>query len=260
MSAKGFAIDFVGKCVVVTGGNRGIGLAMSHAAAQAGANVAVIYRGSKDAPEVAEGIAKQYGVKAKAYQCDVSDADAVTKTFSAVDKEIGPITGLVANAGVSVVKPAVELTTEDFNKVFTVNVLGVFNSARAAAKLWQERKHGGSIVVVSSMSSQIYNSAGVGKPLTQVFYNASKGAASNMVKGLAAEWAPHGIRVNALSPGFVATDQTSGMPQDVRDYQASQTLIGRFAKPEEMSSLAILLLSDRASYMTATEYFVDGCV
>ena len=86
----------VGKCVVVTGGNRGIGLAMSHAAAQAGANVAVIYRGSKDAPDVAKDIAKQYGVNAKAYQCDVSDADAVTSTFSAVDKEIGPITGLVA--------------------------------------------------------------------------------------------------------------------------------------------------------------------
>lgn len=69
---------------------------MSHAAAQAGANVAVIYRGSKDAPEVADGIAKQYGVKAKAYQCDVSDADVVTQTFTAIDKEIGPITGLVA--------------------------------------------------------------------------------------------------------------------------------------------------------------------
>ena len=80
------------------------------------------------------------------------------------------------------------------------------------------------------MSSQIYNSAGVGKPLTQIFYNASKGAASNMVKGLAAEWAPHHIRVNALSPGFVETDQTSGMPQEVRDYQASQTILGRFAK------------------------------
>lgn len=80
------------------------------------------------------------------------------------------------------------------------------------------------------MSSQIYNSAGVGKPLTQIFYNASKGAASNMVKGLAAEWASHGIRVNALSPGYVETDQTSGMPEEVRKHQAQGTLLGRFAK------------------------------
>jgi len=254
-----FSIDLANKCIVVTGGNRGIGLAFSRAVAQAGARVAIIYRSAKDADEVATKLEQEFGTKAKAYQCDVSDADLVIKTFETIDNDLGPITGLVANAGVSVVKPAIDLTADDFSKVFNVNVLGVFNSARAAAKLWINRKYdGGSIVITSSMSSRIINQTGPNKPLTQVFYNSSKGAVSNLTKGLAAEWAPHKIRVNALSPGYVNTDQTSGMEKSVRDHQAQNLPLGRFAEPDEMSGQALLLLSDHASYMTGNEYFVDG--
>jgi len=257
--AKGFTIDFSGKCIVVTGGNRGIGLAFSEACANAGATVAIIYRSSKDAEQVAERIGKQYGVKTKAYKCDVGDDKLVSETFQKIDDELGPITGLVANAGVSVVKPALELTADDFKKVYDVNVLGVFNSAKAAAKLWKERNaKGGSIVITSSMSSQIINQIGENQPLTQVFYNSSKGAVSNLVKGLAAEWAQYGIRVNTVSPGYVKTDQTSGMEKSILNYQSKNVPLGRFAKPEEMTGQAILLLSDHASYMTGGEYFVDG--
>jgi NAD(P)-dependent dehydrogenase (short-subunit alcohol dehydrogenase family) len=254
-----FTINFAKKCVVITGGNRGIGYAFSRAVAGAGAQVAIIYKSSKDADEVASKLAKEFNVTVKAYKCDVSDADLVVKTFETINNDLGPITGLIANAGVSVVKPAVELTSEDFNKVFGVNVLGVFNTARAAAKLWIDRKHqGGSIVITSSMSSQIINTVAPNTALTQVFYNSSKGAVSNLTKGLAAEWAPHGIRVNALSPGYVNTDQTSGMDKKIRDHQAQNVPLKRFAEPEEMSGQALLLLSDHASYMTGGEYFVDG--
>ena len=119
------------------------------------------------------------------------------------------------------VKPALEMTKDDFDKVYTVNVLGVFNAAQAAARLWVDSKYqGGSMVIVSSMSSQIINQVGQGKPLTQVrfpasllkeimldkweqvFYNSSKAAVSHLVKGLASEWAQYGIRVNAVSPGY----------------------------------------------------------
>jgi len=254
-----FTIDLSGKCVVVTGGNRGIGQAFSRAVAAAGGRVAIIYRGSKEAEEIAEKIGKEFGIKAKAYQCDVSDAEHVDKTFEKIDDELGPITGVVANAGVSVVKPAVDLTSDDFGKVFNVNVLGVFNTARAAARLWINRKYdGGSIVVTSSMSSQIINQTGPNQALTQVFYNSSKGAVSNLCKGLAAEWAPHKIRVNAVSPGYVNTDQTSGMDKQVREHQAKGLPLGRFAEPHEMAGQTLLLLSDHASYMTGGEYFVDG--
>ncbi|THH06261.1 hypothetical protein EW145_g4219 [Phellinidium pouzarii] len=256
---SGFNINFSGKCVIVTGGNRGIGYALSRACAKAGASIAIIYRSSADAEEVAEKISKEFSVKAKAYKCDVQDDALVTATFKKIDDELGPVTGLIANAGVSVVKPAVDLTAEDFRKVYDVNVLGVFNSARAAAKLWIDRKvKGGSIVFTSSMSSQIINQVGTSQPLTQAFYNSSKAAVSNLAKALAAEWAPHGIRVNTLSPGYVNTDQTSIMDKAIRDHQAANTVLGRFAEPDEMTGQTILLLSDYASYMTGGEYFVDG--
>ncbi|KAG1744850.1 hypothetical protein EDB19DRAFT_1694487 [Suillus lakei] len=231
MASKGFTIDFSDKCIIVTGGNRGIGYAYSRAVAQAGARVAIIYRSSEDAHEVAEKLCKEFGVQVKAYQCDVSDAEKTAETFSLIDKDLGPVTGLIANAGVSIVKPALELTSEDFYKVYSVNVLGVFNSTKAAARLWIDKKQsGGSIVITSSMSSQIINQVAPNKPLTQVFYNSSKGAVSMLMKGLAAEWATHGIRVNALSPGYVNTDQTSGMETHVLEHQTKTVPLGRFAE------------------------------
>lgn len=254
----GFTIDFTGKTIIVTGGNRGIGYELSRGVAKAGANVAIVYRSSKDAHEAAEKIAKEFGVKTKAYQCDVSDSDLVTKTFKIIDDELGPVTGLIANAGVSVVKPATDLNKEDFDYVYGTNVLGVYNTCRAAAKLWIERQAKGSIVVNSSMSSQIINQTAENTSLTQIFYNSSKAAVSSITKGLAAEWAPHGIRVNTLSPGYVNTAQTSGMDPKIRSYQAANIPLGRFAEPEEMVGQTVLLLSDYASYMTGGEYFVDG--
>nr|1H5Q_A Chain A, NADP-DEPENDENT MANNITOL DEHYDROGENASE [Agaricus bisporus]1H5Q_B Chain B, NADP-DEPENDENT MANNITOL DEHYDROGENASE [Agaricus bisporus]1H5Q_C Chain C, NADP-DEPENDENT MANNITOL DEHYDROGENASE [Agaricus bisporus]1H5Q_D Chain D, NADP-DEPENDENT MANNITOL DEHYDROGENASE [Agaricus bisporus]1H5Q_E Chain E, NADP-DEPENDENT MANNITOL DEHYDROGENASE [Agaricus bisporus]1H5Q_F Chain F, NADP-DEPENDENT MANNITOL DEHYDROGENASE [Agaricus bisporus]1H5Q_G Chain G, NADP-DEPENDENT MANNITOL DEHYDROGENASE [Agaricus len=256
--APGFTISFVNKTIIVTGGNRGIGLAFTRAVAAAGANVAVIYRSAADAVEVTEKVGKEFGVKTKAYQCDVSNTDIVTKTIQQIDADLGPISGLIANAGVSVVKPATELTHEDFAFVYDVNVFGVFNTCRAVAKLWLQKQQKGSIVVTSSMSSQIINQSSLNGSLTQVFYNSSKAACSNLVKGLAAEWASAGIRVNALSPGYVNTDQTAHMDKKIRDHQASNIPLNRFAQPEEMTGQAILLLSDHATYMTGGEYFIDG--
>ncbi|CAD6889122.1 unnamed protein product [Tilletia caries] len=198
-----FTIDLSGSTVVVTGGNRGIGLAMSEAVADAGANVAILYRSHPEAEKAAEGVAKQFNVKAKAYKCDVGDAAQVKSVIAQIEGDLGtPIKGLMANAGVSVVKPALELTPEDFQYVYGTNVLGVFNTCREIAAHWIKSGTKGSIVVTSSMSSEIYNQSGLNKPLTQVFYNSSKGAVTNMVKALAAEWAEHGIRVNALEPGL----------------------------------------------------------
>ncbi|KAF8644486.1 hypothetical protein AX16_008436 [Volvariella volvacea WC 439] len=254
-----FTIDFSKKCFIVTGGNRGIGYAYTRAIAQAGGNVAVIYRSSKNAPEVAEQVGKEFGVAAKAYQCDVSNPNFVKETFEKIDSEMGPIAGLVANAGISVVKPATELTKEDFDHVYGVNVFGVFSTASAIARHWMEKNYkGGSIVVTSSMSAQIINQAGLNRPLTQVFYNSSKAAVNNLTKGMAAEWAPHGIRVNAVCPGYVNTDQTGHMDKKIRDYQAEAVPLRRFAEPHEMASQVLLLLSDHASYMTGGEYYVDG--
>lgn len=235
------------------------GLAITRACAQAGANVAVLYRSHPDAEKNAESVAKEFGVKVKAYQCDVSDADQVKKVLKTAEEELGQITALAANAGVSVVKPALELTEEDFHKVFNVNVLGVFNTCKSVVSHWVETGYKkGSIVVTSSMSSEIYNQKGLNDPLTQIFYNSSKGAVTNMVKGLATEFIKYGVRINALEPGFCNTEQTSGMDAKIRDYQASSVPMGRFSEPVEQGEPAAFLLSDHASYMTGSQLRVDG--
>ncbi|PWN39845.1 NADP-dependent mannitol dehydrogenase [Ceraceosorus guamensis] len=254
-----YTIDLTGGTVVVTGGNRGIGYAISEAAASAGANIAILFHSHPKAHEAAETLAKKHGVKVKAYQADVGDSKLVKETIDKIEKDLGtPITGLAANAGVSVVKPATELTTEDFHKVFNANVLGAFNVSQAVAQYWIQRQKKGSIVITSSMSSNLYNQQGPNEPLTQIFYNSSKGAVTNMVKGLAAEWAPHGIRVNALEPGFCETEQTSGMDAKIRDWQAASVPLRRFSKPQEQGDAALWLLSDKATYVTGAGYLVDG--
>ncbi|KAG0696789.1 hypothetical protein DFH29DRAFT_183318 [Suillus ampliporus] len=245
--------DFSGKCVIVTGGNRGIGYACSNALAKAHSKVAIIYRSSETAPKVADELAKKHGVEVKAFKCDVTDEEKTNEMFAHINKEMGPVTGLIANAGVSVVKPALELTRGDFDKVFDVNVFGVQNSAKATEKLWINNKMGGSIVIMSSMSSEIINQAAPNKALTQGFYNASKAAVSQLAKELAVEWSPR-VRVNTVSPGYVDTDQTRDMAPEIRQHQKENVPLKRFAEPKEIAPQALLLLSDDASYMTAGDY------
>jgi NAD(P)-dependent dehydrogenase (short-subunit alcohol dehydrogenase family) len=133
---------------------------MSEACANAGANVAILFHSHPKAHEAAENVAKQFNVKCKAYQCDVGDAKLVKDTVAQIEGDLGtPIHGLCANAGVSVVKPALELTTEDFHKVFNANVLGAFNTCQALAQHWVEKGYKtGSIVITSSMSSSVSRS------------------------------------------------------------------------------------------------------
>lgn len=235
------------------------GLAISRAAAAAGANVAIFYHSNPEAEKNAAEVAKDFGVKVKAYKCDVSDMQLVKQTVQQAEKDLGQVTALAANAGVSVVKPALELTPDDFHKVFNVNVLGVFNTAQAVASHWVETGFKkGAIVVTSSMSPEIYNQSDLCEPLTQIFYNSSKGAVTNMVKGLAAEFAQYGIRVNALEPGFCDTEQTSHMDAKIRDYQASTVPLKRFSEPKEQGEPAVFLLSELAHYITGT-YVSELC-
>ncbi|KIJ44741.1 hypothetical protein M422DRAFT_75275 [Sphaerobolus stellatus SS14] len=256
-----FLIDFTGKNFVVTGGNRGIGFTISKAIAGAGGNVAMVYRSSPEAHKSAEQVAKEFGVKVKAYQADVSDIKKVRSVFDEIIRDFGALHGVVANAGVAIVKPALELEgREEFDFMYDTNVLGVFNTCQTAARHWVANNFKeGSIVVVSSMSSQIYNQAGLCKPLEHVFYNSSKAAASSLSKALAAEWAPYNIRVNILSPGYVLTEQSGVHPKEVRQFQEASIPMGRYSDPKEHTSQVLLMLSPKhSSYMTGSEVFIDG--
>ncbi|ORX36507.1 putative NADP-dependent mannitol dehydrogenase [Kockovaella imperatae] len=251
-------IDLSGKCIVVTGGNRGIGLGISRDCAKAGANVAVIYRQSPSAPQVAEDISKEFGIQCKAYQCDVTDAKAVQTTIDAAIKDLGPLGGVVCNAGMQVSRPALEMTKDDYERQMNGNTWGVFTVAQAAAKIWVEQKYKqGRIVFINSMSATIANDG-----TTQCFYNASKGALTSLARCLAMEWAEHGILVNSLSPGFVDTDMNQGLRDDPerKKYYEKKVMLGRISDVEEQAGLAIFLLSPYASYITGADYIVDGGV
>jgi len=236
-------------------------LAITKALAGAGGNVAIIYRSSVEAPKVAQGLTEEFKVVIRAYQADVSDMGKVRTTFDEIIKDYGTIHGVVANAGVAIVKPALQIEGRDeFDYMYNTNVLGVFNIAQTVARFWVSKAfRKGAIVVVSSMSSQIYNQAGLCKPLEHVFYNSSKAAVSSLAKALAAEWAPYNIRVNIISPGYVSTEQSGVHPKEVCEFQEASVPLGRYSKPTEHTAQVLLMLSpEHSSYMTGSEVFVDG--
>lgn len=225
----------------MTGGDRGIGLAISRQIAQAGGHVAVIYHTNEDAPNVAEKIAGEFNVKTKAYKVDTSDAKAMHELVHSVYADLGPVGGLVANAGVvrrflehigrvlanfalslvrqGVSKPALEMTHDDFLQQFDTNFWGVFAASQACAALWKEHGYqNGRIVFVSCKHSAAFvtmqslirlgpllaMSAHIAnKGSTQCFYNPSKAAVSMLAKVLAMEWKELGISVNTICPGYV---------------------------------------------------------
>lgn len=257
MVGTGWNIDLAGKAIIVTGGNRGIGLAISRQVAQAGGHVAIVYHSSEDAPNEADKIAEEFNVKAKAYQVDTSDLKAMHELVHTVYTDLGPVGGLVANAGVAVSKPALEMTRADFDAQFETNTWGAFAASQACAALWKEHGYqNGRIVFVSSMSAHIAN-----KGSTQCFYNPSKSAVSMLAKCLAMEWKDMGITVNTICPGYVDTDMTSGLTEDKEKLESKmeeQVPLARISKPDEQAGMVVFLLSDHASYITGSDHLIDG--
>lgn len=231
-----------GTVAVVTGGARGIGAACAARLAGAGARVAVLDR-------ALDGAAPAHAFAAP---CDVADEAAVEEAFAAVDAALGPVDILVNAAGLTVRSPALDMRGADFAHVLAVNVTGSFLCAREAARRMRER--GGTIVNVASIMGF---SGGL---FPNVAYNTSKGAVVNLTRALAVEWAPLGIRVNAVAPTYVATDLTRGL---LADAAATARVIDamplrRLATAEEVAE-AVLFLAGPASAMTTGHTLpVDG--
>jgi NAD(P)-dependent dehydrogenase (short-subunit alcohol dehydrogenase family) len=241
-----------GKVALVIGGTRGIGRDAVLGLAEAGATV--IATGRKEAAaEEAAAAAREYGASAVAMALDVRDpaqsaavADAAVERFERLDV-------VVANAGINpYFKRPEELTPEIWDDVMDVNLRGLFFAVQAAGRHMIQR-HGGSIVSVSSVTGT------VGAP-RHLPYAASKGGLDAMTRTLAVDWAKHGIRVNAVAPGYVETDLTSGFRENERlsGWVLENTPLGRFARPEEIASLIVYLASDAASYITGQVYLIDG--
>ncbi len=244
------------KVVLVTGGSRGIGAATARMAAARGFSVGVNYRGDAAA---AEGVAHEIvraGGRAVAVQADVSAEADVVRLFETIDRELGPLTALVNNAGILEQQMRFDaMDAARWGRVFATNVIGAFLCAREAVRRLSTRHggRGGAIVNVSSGASRL------GSPGEYVDYAASKGAIDTMTIGLAREVAEEGIRVNAVRPGFIYTDihASGGEPGRVDRVKAFVPM-QRGGRPEEVAAAILWLLSDDASYTTGTFIDVTG--
>ncbi|KAF8685716.1 Enoyl-(Acyl carrier protein) reductase [Rhizoctonia solani] len=264
-------IDFSGQTVIISGGNRGIGAAIAETFAEAGANIALLYNtGETEASLHASSLEQKFKVTVKSYQCDTTVPARSAEVIAQAAQDFGRLDVLVCNAGVCKHIDAVDTPEEIVDWTLGVNVKGVFFLCQAVAKHWISVKQPGSIVVNSSMSGQIINT-----PQRQAIYNASKSAATQLVKAFAFEWAEHNIRVNAVSPGYVETEMTAMGNQEMQKVWLERTPLKRMASPAEIGkSVAFLgryylsaivpkftkfrIASGLSTYTTGSELLVDG--
>ncbi|HJQ30130.1 MAG TPA: glucose 1-dehydrogenase [Rubrobacter sp.] len=242
------AFDLTGKTAVVTGGNTGLGEAFAKALAEAGAGVALAAR----TRERSEAVARQIGAKAIAVDLDVTDPTRVDRALDEVTERLGPVDILVNNAGVCYHRPAAEVPLEEWNAVFDVNVHGLWHCAQAVGRRMIQAG-GGAIINIGSISAIIVN-----RPQWQPAYNASKAAVHQLTKSLAAEWAPHNVRVNALAPGYVKTAMAPVDEPRFRRHWIEDAPMQRYATPDELGPSIVYLASDASSFMTGSVLVVDG--
>ncbi len=241
-----------GKVAVITGGYRGIGKSVATYLADAGADI--VLWDLNDATEVAAKIGEEYGVRACAFVCDVTNPEQVADTVNKSAAAMGTLDILFNNAGIGPHTPALEITPDGWKKVLDVNVNGVFYVATSFAKYLISQNKGGSIINTASMSGLIVNI-----PQSHTHYNSSKAAVIQMTKSLAVEWADKNIRVNSISPGYIATDMIKEVRQDWKDAWVSKIPFGRMGKPEELGGAVIYLASDASTYTSGSNIVIDGC-
>ena len=232
-----------GKTAVVTGGSRGIGEAIVYKLASMGANVAVIYAGSRAAAErVCEKCKQEYSVEAKAYQCNVADFSAAKETVAKIKTEFGTAQILINNAGITRDGLLAMMKEEDFDSVLDTNLKGAFNFIRHCCPLMM-KKRSGKIINITSVSGIIGNAG-------QANYAASKAGLIGLTKTLAKEYASRGVTCNAVAPGFIETEMTAAMPAPALEAAAGAIPAKRLGRPEDIAAAALFLASDGASYIT----------
>ncbi len=235
---------------LVTGASKGIGAACAVALAEAGHDVGIGYGTDADGAEATAAAVRAAGREAFVHQADVSDENQAAGLVSAVEEALGPLDALVLNAGITRDGPALRMDSEDWSAVIDTNLSGAFYTARPALR-GMLRRRAGSIVAISSV-------VGLSGNVGQVNYSAAKAGMLGMVKSLAREAAPRGIRVNAVAPGYITTEMTAAIPEQLQERILEHTPLGRFGTPEDVAAAVRFLCSDDAGFMTGAVVSVDG--
>lgn len=241
-----------GQVVLVSGASRGIGKAIAQGFAERGAKVVITGRELTTLEETAGELSQNAEHPVVPMVCDIADVSAARELADKVEQTCGPIDTLVNVAGVNRRKPALEFSEEDYDFVLDINLKGPFFLSQAVGKRMVERGQGSQLNIAS-----LNNWA----PLRNVLpYAVSKAGLGHMTRTLAVEWGPHGVRVNALAPGFILTDLTKQLwaRQDMQDWGLPNTPLRRLGQPADMIGTAIFLSSPAAAFLTGQIIFVDG--
>ncbi len=243
-------MTFTGKNVLITGASRGIGSEIARYLAKAGLKVWINYRsGAAEADKLKIEI-EENGGKAAVIGFDASDEEAFVNAIKTIVDSDGSIDYLVNNAGITNDKLALRMKVEDFDSVIKANLTSTFIGCREALKAMSKSKFG-SVVNIASIVGETGNAG-------QTNYSASKGGMIAMTKSFAAEGAARAIRYNSVTPGFIQTDMTNELKEEVKSYYIDKIPLKRFGKPEEIASAVAFLLSDEASYITGETLKVNG--
>lgn len=240
-----------GKVAIVTGGSRGIGRAIAEDLAAHGAKVVVNYNSNATAAEEVVSTIKANGGDALAVQANVSDFEQAQQLVKATTDAFGQVDILVNNAGTTRDTLLMTMKEDQWDEVLDINLKSVFNCCKAVARPMIRGKRGGRIINITSVSGL------VGLP-GQTNYSASKAGMIGFTKAFAKEVGSRGITVNAVAPGFVPTDLTADLPEDMVKWATENTPLGRMGKPEEVAHTVTFLASDNASYITGEVIRVDG--
>ena len=239
--------DLSGKTAVVTGGITGLGLAITRCLVSAGAKVIALSRTDE---KKGNEILKEFGGKAVFYQFDITDTDHAQVIADRIQKEQGPVDILVNNAGITKDNLLMKMSEEEYDAVLDTNLKGTFNCIKHVSRQMLKQK-GGRIINISSVSGVMGNAG-------QANYCASKAGVIGLTKSVARELGSRGITVNAIAPGFIDTEMTAVLPEDVKKSMGEQIPMKKFGKTEDVANLAAFLASDLAGYITGQIIGVDG--
>ena len=242
-------LNFAGKNALITGSTRGIGKAIAVEFAKLGANVIITGRDRKSAEVLANNIEKEYNVKA--FGIDLDLTGDISESFEEINSFTqGKIDILVNNAGITKDTLFIRMKEEDWNSVINVNLNGTFKITQQVVKLMIKQRYG-RIINISSIIGFIGN-------IGQANYAATKAGLIGFTKSLAKELASRNITVNAVAPGFIETDMTAELPEDIKAQYLKQIPLSRFGKPEDVANVVLFLASDLASYITGEIIHVNG--